>query len=217
MKFDIEKNRPVRNPGMTTSKGSYHGSVFSQTLLRHIGVASSLEADAVRLLDMDPESTWLCEQPGTYKIDHQGKVIKYTPDCVIKRKGKFIFIEVKQSAKVKKEKEKSRLSSIARYFEQHGYGFVVLTEREIRQQTRLNNVKAIARYANGSCNAGTVIRLQDNLQGMFLGTIGNLNALHAANDNLPNGYSIIRAGYGVVDQSKVINDNTVITFRDEQN
>jgi len=215
MKLNIEHISPVRNPGMKTSKGSYHGLVFSQKLNRHISTESSLEALTVHLFDMDPDISWFCEQPDTFEIDHQGTTIKYTPDFVIKRKGKFYFVEVKPARKAAKAKEQSRLSSIGRHFKDMGYGFVVLTEQQIRTQPRLNNIKSIARLAGHRCNKGHMIRVRGLANGAPSVTVGNLNALLASNDNMPNAYSIIRDGYGTLDMSTPVNDNSVVTFRDE--
>lgn len=215
MKLNVKKIKPVRNPGMTTSKGSYHGLVYSNKLNRYVGKESDLEGDTTRLFDYDPEISWFCEQPETFQIKHEGKMISYTPDFLVKRGDKFIFVEVKPDDKAADAEMKSRLASVGRYFVSAGHEFVLLTERQIRCQPRLNNVKTISRMASKACSAGNMIRVRDLIQDGSQISLGNLNVLLATNDNLPNAYSVIRDGYGTVDMSKPLNDNTLVSLRNK--
>ena len=212
MSQNVLEMTPVRAVGMITSVGSYHGFVWCETIGRQVGVESRLEGDTTVVFDLDPQITWLCEQPKTFKVPFKGKTKSYTPDFVIVRNGRSYFVEVKPWKKANKAEMREWFAFLKRYFAKLGHGFIVLTEREIQRQPRLRNAELIRRYADGSCNDGHVIRLKQFTKGERSISLGKLQSLAAANDNLPNAYSFIKSGRARIDMSKPVNDNTTVSL-----
>lgn len=215
MKLDINGIKPVRNPGWETSAGSRHCLAYSSKMNRHISVESSLEADAVWVIDAIPQIDWFCEQPGTFEIEHDGRVVNYTPDFLLRHSGKFTFVEVKPAKKAASQKYESFFKSVRKHYEAQGVNFVVWTEQLIRCEPRLSNVKTVSRLAQRPCNEGHMILIRELTDTVPSLTVGELNTLSAANDNLPNAYSIIKHGFGMLDMSQPINDNARVVFRNK--
>lgn len=108
---------------------------------------SLLERDAQTLISVDPEVEEYgvqCHRLTYWTSDREGnRRRQYTPDLVLKmRDGKYVVVEVKAFGLANKAAWVEVEDHIRRaYREDHDADFIVLTEREIRQEPYLSNAK----------------------------------------------------------------------------
>jgi hypothetical protein len=108
---------------------------------------SLLERDYMYLLDFDPEVTYWHEQPLKIRYVLDGKTHFYTPDLEVHRKSTKQIVEVKTEDQIATGKW-DVLFRIARSIcEEEGYEYLVVTDKMIRQQPKLDNIKILWKYA----------------------------------------------------------------------
>jgi len=108
---------------------------------------SQLERDYHYLLEIDPDVISYQAQPVKIEYFSEGKIHTYTPDVRVTRSGRKQIVEVKDEKKAKREEYVNLFRKIEPICREEGYEFVVVTDKEIRIQPRLNNVKFIYKYA----------------------------------------------------------------------
>lgn len=107
---------------------------------------SRLERDAICKLEIDPDVTGYESQSVVVLYRLNGILREYHPDLKVRRARSQGFIEVKPSDEAQLPENQERFAEIARVLETEGFDFIVWTEKEIRQQPRLNNTKYLLRY-----------------------------------------------------------------------
>ena len=108
---------------------------------------SQLERDFLYLLEIDPDVISYEAQPLKMEYFMEGKIHRYTPDVRVIRTDRKQIVEVKDEAKSKKEEYVQLFRRVGPICQKEGYEFIVVTDREIRIQPRLDNVKMIYKYA----------------------------------------------------------------------
>lgn len=108
---------------------------------------SQLERDYIYLLEIDPDVLSYQGQPFTITYDSLDKRRKYTPDFLLERKGSRQIVEVKPDNKVEEFQNTRRFQQAANFCSAYNLEFVVVTEKTIRVQPRLDNIKLLHRYA----------------------------------------------------------------------
>ena len=112
---------------------------------------SQLERDYIHLLEFDPDVVTYREQPLRIHCLLDGKVRKYTPDFLVERRaGRKQIVEVKPEEVAIREKYQRFFRAVASVCEKEGYDFLTATEKLIRTQPRLDNVKFLHRYARAT-------------------------------------------------------------------
>jgi len=109
---------------------------------------SQLERDRFYLLEADPAVLEFYEQPRTYELYVEGVLRRYTPDIEVRYANEVVIEEVKPSDKV--NLDMALYEVFASYMAKRGMRFKIVTEQEIQQQPRLDNVKCLYRYAQHS-------------------------------------------------------------------
>jgi TnsA endonuclease N terminal len=108
---------------------------------------SLLERDYMYLLDFDPQVTHWHEQPFKIRYVLDNKTHFYTPDLEVHRDTRKQVVEVKSQHQVDSG-EFDTLFRLARSIcAEEGYQYVIATDRIIRKQSRLDNVKKLWKYA----------------------------------------------------------------------
>lgn len=109
---------------------------------------SLAEEDYKYLLDFDSKVASFEEQPFRIRYVLEGKTRYYTPDLfVLTTDGRRLVVEVKPKSKLSTRRNELLFRIVAAVCQAEGYEFVVITGEMIRQQPRLNNVKALWKYA----------------------------------------------------------------------
>ena len=108
---------------------------------------SLLERDYMYLLDFDPYVSFWHEQPLRLRYTYAGKTHFYTPDLEVHRESKKQIVEVKSEEQVQSGKWDYLFRIASSICEPEGYEFIVVTDRVIRQQPKLETVKKLWKYA----------------------------------------------------------------------
>jgi len=139
-------NGPVRKP--TNHGRKVIGKFPSAKMSRPIWWESQLERDYIYLLETDPDVVAFHEQPFQIRYTIDNTVHTYTPDFLVKRRsGRKQIVEVKPE-EVALSEEYGRFSRIVTLIcKKHGCEFITVTEKTIRVQPRLDNVKFLSRYS----------------------------------------------------------------------
>jgi hypothetical protein len=142
------KTRKITNKGTKKVIGKFP----SLKMGRLVWWESQIERDYIYLLEFDPAVISYEEQPLRISYYLNGKERHYTPDFLVKRTDKSLIIEVKQEEEAQKE-ENQRLFHIASAIcARHNYEFVIVTDKMIRVQPRLDNIKLLTRYQKTPIN-----------------------------------------------------------------
>ena len=108
---------------------------------------SQLERDYIYFLEIDPEVVAYYGQPFTIAYDSLDKRKKYTPDFLVERNNFRQIVEVKPESKINDFQNSHRFRQAASFCLAHDLEFGIFTEKTIRVQPRLNNIKLLYKYA----------------------------------------------------------------------
>lgn len=121
---------------------------FSVKMNKRLWSESLAEEDYKYLLDFDSMVESFEEQPFRIRYVLDGKTRHYTPDMLVLTKdGRKLVVEVKPKSKISTPKNDLLFRIVAALCAAEDHKFVVVTVEMIRQQPRLNNVKALWKYA----------------------------------------------------------------------
>lgn len=114
-----------------------------------VSFESSLERDFVILVQGDPDTITIEEQPVSIPVPgKKGRAARYIPDFLVsKRSGPHALIEVKPSSVFKERRADfdDRFAAARQYAADRGWVFEIWTEKEIRG-VRLDNLKFLRRF-----------------------------------------------------------------------
>jgi TnsA endonuclease N terminal len=139
----VAPKRKITNTGTKKVIGKFPSLKMSTT----IWWESQLERDYIYLLEIDPDVLSYCEQPFTMTYPSQGKLKRYTPDFLVTRSQSQQIVEVKPERLAHAEKNLQLWRQIAPIAIANNREFFVVTEKMIRVQPRLNNIKLLYKYA----------------------------------------------------------------------
>jgi hypothetical protein len=121
---------------------------FSVKMNKRLWSESLAEEDYKYLLDFDSKVESFEEQPFRIRYVLDGKTRYYTPDMLVLTKdGRRLVVEVKPKSKVSTPRNDLLFRIVAPLCETEAHKFVVITVEKIREQPRLNNIKALWKYA----------------------------------------------------------------------
>lgn len=107
---------------------------------------SSLELDALRLLEWSPVVLRYATQPFRLEYRDGDHLRAYTPDVLVETTTAVWVLEIKPLQETEQTDQQHRFSLISRELSDRGYDFRVITESKIRVQPRLGNIQRLLRY-----------------------------------------------------------------------
>lgn len=122
---------------------------------------SQLERDYLYLLEIDPDVISYCGQPFRIHYFHNGCEHIYTPDFLVERWQRKEIVEVKPEQAVTFEDNNLLFHSVYPICLQQGYEFLVVTDKTIRMQPQLTNVKLLYKYARSTASVEEQIALRE--------------------------------------------------------
>src|SRR3989442_7341549 len=108
---------------------------------------SQIERDFIYFLEIDPDVLSFYSQPFHISYWFDGKEHSYTPDFFVERVGRKQVVEIKPEKKVSKPENQIIFQKVSPICFQQGYEFIVITDKTIRLQPRLNNIKLLHKYS----------------------------------------------------------------------
>lgn len=110
---------------------------------------SGLEFDACFHLEFSSSIVAFESQPKGIEYVLDGKVRRYTPDFrVVKSSGEIEFIEIKPERIHSSEKFRNEFEQKKVAYSQIGYKLILVSEKQIRNQHLLSNLKTLHRFSN---------------------------------------------------------------------
>jgi hypothetical protein len=110
---------------------------------------SLLECDAIHLLEFSGGVVSYQEQPTVIQYFDGHQMRDYYPDFeLVLEDGSLVHLEVKPSSQLAKPKVEAKLRAIATHYRLQGRDFRIVTEREIRREPLLSNVRKLS-YLSG--------------------------------------------------------------------
>jgi len=126
------------------------GKFPSSKMGRMITWESPVERDYLYLVEFDVDVISFWEQPliVRYYDDTDHKIHRYTPDILVIRKGnRKQVVEVKDEKTAQSEEYQRLFQRVGPILQREGYEFIVATDRMIRIQPLLRNLKLLQKYA----------------------------------------------------------------------
>ncbi|GAA4875224.1 TnsA endonuclease N-terminal domain-containing protein [Ferrimonas pelagia] len=134
-----------RNLGHSRVKNLFR---FASPKMNHVlTVESSLEFDACFHFEYSPTIEQFEAQPKGFYYTFNGRQCGYTPDFAVLDKGVRRFIEVKPQSKATKSDFRNRFYAKQLQANALGLNLVLVTDRQIRVNPILNNLKLVHRYS----------------------------------------------------------------------
>lgn len=153
------------------------GYFASLKMGRLIPWESSLELDQIKLLETDGQVQSFWAQPEKVEYPFGDTFRKYYPDFrVLLRSGAANIVEVKYSTDIATPENRGKYRAIADHYLSQGQVFRVATEREIRQQPRLNNIHVLLSAGRRKPPELTVFRWQQLFDAVAPKTLAELAA-----------------------------------------
>jgi hypothetical protein len=171
---------------------------------------SLLERDAIILFEFSSAVVSYQEQPSLERYYQGDRSYKYYPDFLLHLRNETqINIEVKPSSEMAKRDVAVRYNDIANFFEQSCRNFMVLTDKEIRQEPRLENLKLLAAHRREIPHQMSLHNLQSSLEEKKCMQIQDaareLGCITAV-------YRLLAAGYLQCDLETPINLKSIISW-----
>ncbi len=172
---------------------------------------SALERDAYLHLEFDPKVRTYRVQPYTIEYDTHPK-LKTFPDAeVIGSDGRWTIIQIKMKATYEKHLSKPHFRNEGSLFRSLGWNYRVLTEREIRIEPRLKNLKLMHRYRDLDMPAPLVAEMVELVRSRIGVTILQIvQALRHLDVHLVNVVSLVAQRLLWIDLDKPIGDDTMV-------
>jgi len=129
---------------ISPSGGIVRGKFPSRKNGRMVHHEGLLELDAIYLFETSPEIIRYREQPTPIHYPDGAKLRRYTPDFeLLLVTGESVTIEVKPTRFLEEEKIRHKFNRIEEYTRRSTIPFVILTEKIIRQEPRLSNLRCV--------------------------------------------------------------------------
>jgi hypothetical protein len=127
---------------------------------------SLLERDLLYVLDYEHDVVQFEAQPLVVEYVQAGKWLSYTPDFYVKQRHGHALVECKPSERVLREENQRKFAAARAWCLERGWGFRIVTERDLRVGFRLSNIKLLTHYARHEVAAELRQRIQASLAGM---------------------------------------------------
>lgn len=139
------ENSRTQTPSRHLKKGKYgkHITHFPSFKNKKVVVCESeLEADFCVWLEYEEQVVAYAPQPGTFTFTVDDRTVRYTPDFEITYgTGEIRYAEIKPDHIAEDTGYLRKVGEFRKVCELAGYGFDLITEREIRIQPKLRNLQ----------------------------------------------------------------------------
>jgi TnsA endonuclease N terminal len=204
--------RKITNTGTKKNIGKF-ASNKNQALIPY---ESYLERDYLYFLEIDPQVIYYTAQPFKLNYYLDGKSHRYTPDFFVERTNKKQVVEVKPENKARLPKYLTLFNKVAPIITEFGWEFSVVTDKMIRIQPCLHNIKILYKYSRVQYSLQHLIRCKDYLQVFSPVTIKEAEqSLHKDGISKQILFSLIYSGFIEIELILPISDVSKIKITDK--
>jgi hypothetical protein len=153
-------NMPVRK--IPNRRGTRSGKFTSKRLpnLGMLPFETLLERDLLITLDFSPTLTYIESQPLKIPYDFDGRTADYIPDFhVIDNNQNYLF-ECKHTKYVATDRNLAKQQSAQDWCTKYGWIYRVVTDHDLRQGHRLNNITLLRRFSSYHLSANLIATLR---------------------------------------------------------
>jgi hypothetical protein len=159
---------------------------------RMVHCESPLEGDFVLRCDFDDQISVIQEQPERLEYQNDGKKRRYTADFRIIRNSISQLIEVKPEEKLGDPLVLAKLNLVQSLYAENGEILGIVTDREIRQEPLLSNLKILKRYRQRSLMGIHGANLADGIRHVLPASADELASLLGGRATV---FGLIAAGH----------------------
>jgi hypothetical protein len=210
-KLNVGLHEPVRNivrPTGTIVRGKTP-SYKNDQMVRYEG---ALERDAITLFEASHNVLRYREQPTTIFYPDGARLRRYTPDFELELDtGELLYIEVKHTNSLDCAKVSHKLSCITKHFRASSMDYLVLTEKVIRQEPRLSNLRKICVRAQRIWPTAEVVQRVINLYYQHF-PLSLLQTNHVLSKHNLNAYSLFVVGALSIELDKPITPESTVNL-----
>jgi hypothetical protein len=182
---------------------------------RSVGYESLLEESAIYHFEFGSRIARYREQPEKTEFWAEGERQVYFPDFELEMTdGEVVYVEVKPETKLKNPFLKRRLEHIAEHYRQRGYRFVVLTDKQLKQEPLLSNLKQLIYHHRWKRNNQELYAAMEALTLLPANTVEGIKAVLGNEQDV---YRLLATGLYVCDLSRPIEGNTEIRKATREN
>ncbi|OJY56386.1 MAG: hypothetical protein BGP19_05920 [Thiobacillus sp. 0-1251] len=138
---------------------------------------SPLEGDFVLRCDFDDLISAVQEQPDRLEYKREGKSRRYTPDFRVTRNQNSHLVEVKPEQKLACEDVRDKLEFVQSLYAENGETLEIVTDRDIRQEPLLSNLKLLKRYRRRDLMGFQGAQIVGDLRHVLPATVDQLASL----------------------------------------
>ena len=153
---------PVRK--VSNHGGNVIGRFPSTKMGRMIVFELLLERDFIYLIEYDLGVEWFEEQPLSIAYWHEFKQLHYTPDFHLLERGRHVLVECKPERFVETEENRRKFAMTQAWCADRSWEFHIITEQQVRNGFRLENIKRLAQYARLQVDTGIRHQIHSFLQ-----------------------------------------------------
>ncbi|OQS35397.1 MULTISPECIES: TnsA endonuclease N-terminal domain-containing protein [Chromobacterium] len=192
--------------------GIMRGKFPSRKTGRLVHYEGLLERDAIYLFETSPLVESFAEQPERIYFPDGNKLRRYTPDFVLDlHDGRRVLVEIKPTRSLQQPDVRHKLDCIAAELGRTGQTFLVLSEADLRQQPRLDNLKWI--YQHASMRVVSFMQSRTAMESLAGGFPMTLDAAsHALTMHGVEPFGLLLDGWLQCDLSEPVNFDTPVTL-----
>lgn len=204
--------RKINNTGTKKNIGKFVSNK-NQALIPY---ESHLERDYLYFLEIDSQVISYTGQPFKLNYYLDGKLRRYTPDFFVERTNKKQVVEVKPESKARLLKYLTLFNKVAPIITEFGWEFCVVTDKMIRIQPCLNNIKILYKYSRVQYSLQDLVRCKNYLQNFSSVTIQEATqVLHKDGISKQILFSLIFSGFLEIELILPISDTSEIKIADK--
>lgn len=134
--------------------GNIIGRFPSLKVGRMVSFESLIERDFIYWLEYEPGVSWFEEQPLTLTYQEEQRSLSYTPDFhVVTPKG-HLLVECKPEQFVNSSTNQQKFAAAEAWCVSQGWRFQVVTEVQLQQGYRLQNIRRLIQFARYPLDPG---------------------------------------------------------------
>lgn len=201
--------RPVRT--VVTRSGSmprgYFPSLKNGCMVEY---EQTLEADACLVFEMSPLIQSYRQQPEKIWFPDGDRTRLYQPDYELELfNGKRVLVEIKPAKRLAKPDIRAKFDRIQEHMDRTGRLFVILTEKSVRQEPRLKNLRTLRRdMPSRDVDHGHIRSSLRKLTQSGVTTLGEVTALVGEGTT----FVLLTQGYATCSLDQHLSANTSITL-----
>lgn len=198
---------------VTRSRMTVRGRFPSVKVGRMVDWESQLERRACYLFEFSGAIQSFYEQPEPIRFWYDGKYSKYTPDFKLHlNNGDSWFVEIKPHAHLQLPEIRGRLSLASEHYNEDGFKFIVITDKELVHPARESNLTLMKYYQTHILPVSLIEQACHWLRETDQATLGEMLQYFGSKASV---YALICQGYIFTNLTTYLSSNSELSLPKE--